>query len=86
MRRRAAGKSTRTSWQARLKAIKSPPEDDAVLSSGDVARLLNVTTKTVWRWETTGRLPSTRTIGGHRRYRWAHVKRWLSQGGPTASE
>jgi hypothetical protein len=42
----------------------------------EVARLLGVNPKTVNSWSDEG-LPSHRTIGGHRRYRWGDVTAWL---------
>jgi excisionase family DNA binding protein len=63
----------------RLHAIESPPGDHDVLSPGDVARLLSVDPKTVSRWATNDGLRSFRTLGGHRRFRWADVKRWLQR-------
>ena len=76
---RGRGKRSRTArGRARLRAIEAPPPDETLLSSTEVARLLNVTPKTVWRWATQDGLPSVRTGGGHRRYRWAAVRQWMS--------
>ena len=61
-----------------LTAIASPPDDDEVLSSTEVARLVGVHPKTVARWADQG-LPSFRTVGGHRRYRWRNVVNWLNR-------
>ena len=38
------------------------------LLSGQVADLLHVSPKTVARWAQDGKLPSIRTLGGHRRF------------------
>ena len=38
-----------------------------LLSTGDVARLLSVTSDTVLKWIKSGRLPALRTAGGHYR-------------------
>ncbi len=38
------------------------------LRVGQVASMLQVTTKTVGRWAEDGKLPFRRTLGGHRRY------------------
>jgi excisionase family DNA binding protein len=68
---RGRGKRSRVArGRARLQAVLSRPGDDTLLSPAEVAELLNVTTKTVWRWAHEG-LRSIRTIGGHHRYRWA---------------
>ncbi|MGB3510978.1 MAG: IS607 family transposase [Microcoleaceae cyanobacterium] len=39
-----------------------------LLSISEAADLLGVSTKTIRRWETEGRIKSTRTEGGHRRF------------------
>ena len=38
------------------------------LQAGEVARLLGVSPKTVARWSSEGKLPCSKTLGGHRRY------------------
>jgi excisionase family DNA binding protein len=85
-RSRAAATQRRRSMparkHARLESIDSPPGDGDVLSPSDLARLLGVQPRTVTRWAADGGLPSFRTVGGHRRYRWADVATWL--GRPSA--
>jgi excisionase family DNA binding protein len=60
----------------RLGAIGSHPNGDAILSSAELGQLLGVHRRTVARWADDG-MPTIRTIGGHRRFRWAAVKRWM---------
>jgi excisionase family DNA binding protein len=38
------------------------------MKTAEVARLLHVSPKTVTRWAKDGRLPHSRTLGGHRRF------------------
>jgi excisionase family DNA binding protein len=38
------------------------------LKTSDVAVLLHVSPKTVTRWAKDGKLPHSRTLGGHRRF------------------
>lgn len=38
------------------------------LRTAEVARLLHVSPKTVTRWAKDGKLPHSRTLGGHRRF------------------
>ena len=39
------------------------------LTPAQVARILGVSPKTVYRWATAGRIPCVVTLGGHRRFR-----------------
>ena len=47
------------------------------LTTAEVADILHVSPKTVTRWAREGKLPHSRTLGGHRRYRGAEVRRLL---------
>ena len=60
------------------RAVSSP---EALLSTAQVARLLNVHINTVRRWSNRKMLPSYR-IGtrGDRRFRWVDIQRLLRQG------
>jgi excisionase family DNA binding protein len=57
--------------------------DDTILSSAELGQLLGVHRRTVARWSDDG-MPTIRTIGGHRRFRWADVKRWITAAGTAA--
>ena len=52
----------------------SGQEGGEYLRTGDVARLFHVSTGTVDRWTSIGRLGCVRTIGGHRRFSPAAVR------------
>ncbi len=41
---------------------------DPYLKTAEVADLLHVSPKTVTRWAKDGKLPHSRTLGGHRRF------------------
>jgi excisionase family DNA binding protein len=50
--------------------------DDAyILTPALVAELFAVSPRTVRRWADSGTLPSFRTIGGQRRFRWGEIRR-----------
>ena len=49
-------------------------EDEDLLTPAEVARVFRVDPKTVTRWARAGRLPSMKTPGGHRRYRYGDIK------------
>lgn len=42
--------------------------DDIFISTGEAAKMLRVSPKTVARWAKDGRLPHILTLGGHRRF------------------
>jgi excisionase family DNA binding protein len=49
-------------------------EDDTVLRPAEVAELFNVTSRTIQRWAESGLLPSFRTVGGQRRFKWGEIR------------
>ena len=51
---------------------------DDLLSPAQVAKAFSVEVKTVTRWAKSGKLPSIRTPGGHRRYRRADIAALLN--------
>jgi excisionase family DNA binding protein len=53
---------------------------DELLTRAEVAAIFGVTPKTVTRWAAQGRVPTIRTLGGHRRYRVSDIERVLVGG------
>lgn len=53
--------------------MTSIPEPERLMTPAEVAAFFRVDAKTVTRWAKDGRIPSIRTLGGHRRYREADV-------------
>ena len=51
-----------------------------LLTPAEAAHLFHVNPKTVTRWSKEGKLPSIRTIGGHRRFRADEIRRLLQAG------
>jgi excisionase family DNA binding protein len=49
------------------------------LRTSDVARMLQVSPKTVSRWAKEGRIPYLATLGGHRRFPTGEMDRLLEQ-------
>jgi excisionase family DNA binding protein len=54
-------------------------EGDLLYTSAEVAAIFRVDPKTVTRWAAAGRIGSTRTPGGHRRFRKSEVDRLLGE-------
>ena len=70
--------------------ISPPPPNDVpqveplLLAVGDVARLLNVSRLTVFRWRSAGRLPLPVKIGRVVRWRRSEIETWIAQGCPNS--
>jgi hypothetical protein len=55
--------------------VREPDYDDAeILTPAEIGDLFMVTPRSVRRWANEGLLPSFRTVGGNRRFRWADVR------------
>jgi diguanylate cyclase (GGDEF)-like protein/PAS domain S-box-containing protein/excisionase family DNA binding protein len=54
---------------------------EATLSLGQAARALRISTSTARRWADDGRLGTTRTSGGHRRFAASEIRRLLAERG-----
>lgn len=55
-------------------------DDDPLLTSSEVAALFRVCRRTIGLWAKAGRLPSTMTPGGQRRYRRSVIAALLEDG------
>jgi excisionase family DNA binding protein len=49
------------------------------LTTAEVADILHVSPKTVTRWAREGKLPHSRTLGGHRRYPGEAIRQLASE-------
>jgi excisionase family DNA binding protein len=59
-----------------LVLVREPDYDDTyILTPALVAELFAVSPRTVRRWADAGTLPSFRTVGGQRRFRWGEIRR-----------
>lgn len=58
--------------------MQIPHDVDKLVSVGEAAALVGVSTDTIKRWEKAGRIKSTRTPTGHRRFRRGDVVRLLT--------
>lgn len=60
-----------------LRQAEGKMQDGALLTTGEVAKLLRVTQRTVRNWEETGKLTGLKTPGGHRRFSASEVQELL---------
>jgi excisionase family DNA binding protein len=56
------------------------PADERLMTPAEVAAAFRVDSKTVSRWAKAGKISSTRTPGGHRRFPEAEVRAILNGG------
>lgn len=61
-------------------------DHDKLLTPGEVASRFRVDPKTVTRWARAGKLPCTKTPGGHRRYPEEFVDQLVARGYQAARE
>ena len=59
--------------------VASPPEPEELLTPSEVAAMFRVNPKTVTRWARSGKISAIRTLGGHRRFRAAEIRKFLEQ-------
>ncbi|QRV02384.1 helix-turn-helix domain-containing protein [Arcanobacterium phocisimile] len=60
--------------------------DTELMTPAEVATLFRVDPKTVARWSDSGKIPSIRTLGGHRRFRRADILAILENNTTEISE
>jgi excisionase family DNA binding protein len=61
------------------RAMETTSDPDALLTPSEVAAMFRVNPKTVTRWARAGKISAIRTLGGHRRFRAAEIRRFLEQ-------
>ncbi len=61
------------------RALETTSDPDALLTPSEVAAMFRVNPKTVTRWARAGKISAIRTLGGHRRFRAAEIRRFLEQ-------
>lgn len=61
-----------------VRIVTLPQDPDELLTPAEVAAIFRVDPRTVNRWAKAGRLPSVRTLGGHRRYKAGDVRALLT--------
>jgi excisionase family DNA binding protein len=59
---------------------------ERTLTASEAAALIGVSVATVRGWADQGRLPSHRTVGGHRRFELEELREWLTTRGAPAPE
>ena len=55
--------------------------ENELLTPAEVAVMFRVNPKTVTRWARAGKISAVRTLGGHRRFHAAEIRRFLAEVG-----
>ena len=64
-------------------ASTAPSSEERLIPVDDVAAILAVSRRTVFRWSDVGKMPPPLRIGGSIRWRLTDVRRWIADGCPT---
>lgn len=71
-----------------MSTVESPSEErlgPVVVTAGQLAIMLQVSKRTLWRMRSAGQLPSPMRVGGIVRWRLDDVLRWIAAGCPVAT-
>lgn len=63
-----------------------PPAEPLLATASQVAKLLQISTRTLWRLLSGGKVPEPLRIGGAVRWRLDEMKHWIAVGCPEPSE
>lgn len=61
---------------------ESTMNDLLLLSAKELAKLLRVSTRTIWRRKSAGEIPPPIKLGGLIRWQYGQIKSWISAGCP----
>ena len=70
-------------------AIENDPADlarPALITADQLASMLQISTRTVWRLKSAGQLPKPVEVGGSVRWRAEEIHNWINRGCPRTAE
>lgn len=65
-----------------MSVIVDATAEPLLVTAAEVARLLNVSTRTLWRQLSAGQIPQPVRFGGTVRWRVEEIRNWISEGCP----
>ena len=65
--------------------MSTQASEPLLISAEQVASILNVSTRTLWRLLSAGKLPEPVRLGGSTRWRLDQVRQWIDAGCPAQS-
>jgi len=60
-----------------------PMTDPLLIKAPEVAKMVSISTRTLWRLVSTGRFPAPVHVGGSTRWRLSDVEQWIEDGCTT---
>jgi len=54
-----------------------PARQPLLVKAADLAKLLSVTERQIWRWKSSGKLPKPMKIGRSTRWRLSEIEEWI---------
>ena len=67
-----------------MAGISETAAEPLLATAGEVACLLNISTRTLWRLRSAGQLPEPIRFGGTVRWRLEEIRKWIAEGCPPA--
>ncbi len=56
--------------------------ESVLVTSAELAKLLHISTRTLWRMKSSGQLPDPLRLGGAVRWRMEEIQKWIADGCP----
>lgn len=63
--------------------LSSEPADQILATASDIARMMRISTRSLWRLRSGGQMPEPLRIGGAIRWRLDEIKQWIAAGCPV---
>jgi predicted DNA-binding transcriptional regulator AlpA len=65
---------------------EEPDLQPVLITASELARMMRISTRTLWRLQSAGKLIAPVKIGGSTRWRLADVRRWIAAGCPAPDQ
>ncbi|MGI6414765.1 MAG: helix-turn-helix transcriptional regulator [Thermoguttaceae bacterium] len=62
---------------------EGPQDEPALITAPELARMMRISVRTLWRLRSSGQLVEPIKVGGNTRWRLDEVRRWIGEGCPA---
>ena len=69
-----------------INEVLTEPNDPLLVPAVELARIMQISTRTLWRMRSAGQLPDPVRLGGTVRWRVDEIKNWIAEGCPPQRE